>query len=174
MSDIRSLVKARQDRRNPLDEKELAFIEAWVDAGADERKVMKDMELKPAELKALLADQRVRDAIDLARDFRIRTVGATKAWAVIDSIMHDPAAPAQVRLKAAQWTLESAGHGLAASTAAAKLGMAGARKDFHQMTEAELLDFVNKGKQAVQRVEAAGKALKEKINTIDMPTDISE
>jgi hypothetical protein len=167
MSDLAKSVREK-NRRIPLTESELKFVETWVDCGANHDKVAKALDMKPAKVRETLTDYRIRDAIDLSRDLRIRTVGATKAWSAIDSIMMDPEVPPQVRLKAAQWTLEASGHGLAATTATLKLGLAGIRKDFHQMTEAELIDFVEKGRATVERVEAADSALKIKASTVDI------
>jgi Terminase small subunit/Histidine kinase len=97
----------------------------------------------------LLLNHNVREAIELKRDMEIKTGGATKAWEVMQSLLTDPAAPAQVRFQAARWTLEASGHGLSAIAAALQLGK-GNKKDQHEMTVSELQEVVERGRKQLE------------------------
>jgi hypothetical protein len=74
----------------------------------------------------------------------------------MENMMTDPAAPAQTRFQAAKWILESAGHGLAAQ--AANSGK-GPKKDLHEMTDSELMEFIKQGTKAIDQAKAAANIL---------------
>ena len=97
----------------------------------------------------LLLNHNVREAIELKRDMEIKTGGATKAWEVMQNLLTDPSAPAQVRFQAARWTLEASGHGLSAIAAALQLGR-GNKKDQHEMTVSELQEVVERGRKQLE------------------------
>ena len=79
----------------------------------------------------------------------IKTGGATKAWEVMQNLLTDPSAPAQVRFQAARWTLEASGHGLSAIAAALQLGR-GNKKDQQEMTVSELQEVVERGRKQLE------------------------
>lgn len=133
----------------PLTEQELNFVELYVLNGGDANQAAKDAGYEDTKLasRTNLNDARVRTAIELKRDTEIKTMGATRAWSVIEQLMVDPATPAAVKLQAAKWTLEASGHGLSAVAASIQLGMKKAgKKDLSEMSVSELEEFIRKGK----------------------------
>jgi len=139
-----------------LSDLELAFVQAYVGTGGDVKAAGLAAGLEdPA---AALAKPQVREAIELRRDVEIKTTGATRAWSVIEQLMTDPSAPAQVRLQAAKWTLEASDHGLSAVDANLQLGIKNSGKQLHQMSVSELEEFVTRGRQTFDTLKSAVKA----------------
>jgi len=130
--------------QSTLNQQQLAFVDAYVANGGNALQAAKSAGYADNG-SHLLQNHKVREAIELKRDMDIKTAGATKAWEVMQSMMTDPVAPAQVRFQAARWTLEASGHGLSAVAAALQLGKAG-KKDQHEMSLSELADVVEKGR----------------------------
>jgi hypothetical protein len=106
--------------QSTLNQQQLAFVDAYVANGGNALQAAKSAGYADGGSK-LLENHKVREAIELKRDMEIKTAGATKAWEVMQSMMTDPSAPAQVRFQAARWTLEASGHGLSAVAAALQL-----------------------------------------------------
>jgi hypothetical protein len=127
-----------------LTDQELAFVQAYVGNGGDAKLAGQATGL--ADPGASLAKPAIREAIELKRDTEIKTTGATRAWSVIEQLMTDPSAPAQVRLQAAKWTLEASGHGLSAVAASLQLGLKRSGKPLAEMSVTELEDFITRGR----------------------------
>ena len=138
----------RHDAAPTLNPQQLAFVDAYVANGGNALQAAKSAGYADGGSK-LIENHKVREAIELKRDLEIKTTGATQAWQVMQSMMTDPSAPAQVRFQAARWTLEASGHGLSAVAAAIQLGKAG-KKDQHEMTVAELAEVVDKGRRQLE------------------------
>jgi hypothetical protein len=137
-------LQIRPESTGQLSDQEINFVQAYVGNGGD---------IKAAGLAAGLADPgvalakpQVREAIEVKRDTEIKTAGATRAWSVIEQLMTDPAAPAQVRLQAAKWTLEASGHGLSAVAASLHLGLKRTGKPLAEMSVGELEEFITRGR----------------------------
>ena len=130
-----------------LTEQQEKFVEAYVANGGNATEAGKLA--GHTNGSQLLTSHKVREAIELKRDTEIKTGGATKAWEVMQSLLTDPTAPAQVRFQAARWTLEASGHGLSAIAAALQLGKGG-KKDQHEMTVSELQEVVERGRKQLE------------------------
>jgi hypothetical protein len=130
-----------------LTEQQEKFVEAYVANGGNAHEAGKIAGHTNGSL--LLTSHKIREAIELKRDTEIKTGGATKAWEVMQSLLTDPTAPAQVRFQAARWTLEASGHGLSAIAAALQLGK-GNKKDQHEMTVSELQEVVERGRKQLE------------------------
>jgi hypothetical protein len=142
------------EKRKPLTEIETAFIEAYVGNGGDPKAAAKASGAE--DPKGLLADARIREAIEVYRDTAIKTIGATKAWSVMQELMESQAVPAQTRFQAARWTLEASGHGLSAVAASIQLGMKkGGKKDLSELSVSELEEFIKRGKEAFDGIQKA-------------------
>lgn len=154
----------------PLTNKELAYVEAYVGHGGDVKAAAKDSNHTYEEGRHLLADPRIREAIEIKRDTEIKTAGATRAWDVMNSLLTDPAAPAQVRFQAAKWTLEASGHGLSAVAASLQLGLKKGKKELHDLSVAELEDIVRRGRQTFDTLKQTVDAVViDHQRTIDLP-----
>lgn len=153
----------------PLTEQEIAFTEAYIANGGDAIKAVKEVGIDKGRIKSLLGDPRVREVIEVKRDLEIKTTGATQAWATIQGLMTDPAAPAQVKFQAAKWTLEASGHGLSAVAASLQLGLKKTNKPLSEMSVSELEDFIARGRSTFDTMKATvGTVLKAHANTIDL------
>lgn len=149
-----------------LSDQELAFVQAYVGNGGDARAASSGLELPaPGEL---LAKPQVREAIELKRDLEIKTAGATRAWSVIEGLMTDPSAPAQVRLQAAKWTLEASGHGLSAVAASLQLGLKRTGKPLAEMSVTELEEFITRGRATFDSMRSTVKTVL-KATELDAP-----
>lgn len=137
-------LQIRPESSAQLSDQELAFVQAYVGNGGELKAAGKAAGLDDPALA--LAKPQVREAIELRRDTEIKTAGATRAWSVIEQLMTDPAAPAQVRLQAAKWTLEASGHGLSAVAASLQLGLKRTGKPLAEMSVSELEDFITRGR----------------------------
>jgi hypothetical protein len=143
-----------------LTDQELIYVEAYVGNGGDAKAAAKAAGYAdPGAAKELLANPRVREAIELKRDVEIKTGGASRAWAVIQELMVDPASPAQVRFQAAKWTLEASGHGLSAVAASLQLGLKRSGKQLSEMSVSELEEFINRGRQTFDNMRSTVKAV---------------
>lgn len=146
-----------------LTEQQEKFVNAYVANGGNADAAAKAANHTNGGM--LLLNHKIREAIELKRDTEIKTGGATKAWEVMQSLLTDPAAPAQVRFQAARWTLEASGHGLSAIAAALQLGK-GSKKDQHEMTVSELQEVVERGRkqlESMRQVLGDVKALEDAI-----------
>jgi hypothetical protein len=155
----------------PLTDQQLAFVETYVGNGGDAKAAAKAVGYDDpvAAAKQALADPRVREQVELKRDVEIKTAGATKAWQVIEQLMTDPSAPAQVKFQAAKWTLEASGHGLSAVAASLQLGLRKTNKPLSEMSVTELEEFVTRGRQTFDTMKGTvGQVLKAHANTIDV------
>lgn len=63
---------------------------------------------------------------------------AAQALATLAAVMGDDAAPAAARVQAARWSLEAAGHGLAATLGSARLGLNTSEKPVSQLSIGDL------------------------------------
>jgi hypothetical protein len=128
-----------------LSEQQLMFVEAYVGNGGNAKAAAEAVGYDGSNGAALLKNHKVREAIEIYRDTEIKTKGATKAWAVMNRLLDDPATPAQVQFQAARWTLEASGHGLSAVAAALAVGNRG-KKDLQDMSVSELQDIADKAR----------------------------
>jgi len=154
-----------------LSDQELSFCEIYIGNGGEAKLAAEGAGFADpgAAAKLLLADPRIREVIEIRRDTEIKTAGATRAWAVIQQLMTDPAAPAQVKFQAAKWTLEASGHGLSAVAASLQLGIKNSGKQLHQMSVSELEEFVTRGRQTFDNLKSAVKAgVSQKDGVIDL------
>ena len=150
----------RHDASPSLNPQQERFVEEYVRNGGNAAAAAKSAGYaEGSSTGGLLGNHKVRDAIGLKRDTEIKTTGATKAWEVMQSLLTDPAAPAQVRFQAARWTLEASGHGLSAVAAALHLGKSG-KKDLHEMTTSELAEVVERGRQQLESMRNVVQELK--------------
>lgn len=144
---------------------EIAFCEQYVRNGGNGAQAVRDAgyqctpENSKTQARDLLQRPRVREHIEAIRDMDIKTVGATKAWSVINRLMDDPAAPAQVQFQAARWTLEASGHGLSAVAASLHLGLQRSKKPLAEMTVEELQEFVERGRRTFESMNQAVKTV---------------
>jgi phage terminase small subunit len=118
----------------------------------------------------LLNNHKVRQAIELKRDLDIKMSGATKAWEVMQGLLTDPAAPAQVRFQAARWTLEASGHGLSAIAAAIHMKKGGA-KDLHEMSVTDLQEMVDRYREQLTSMKQVVTEVNALDNAIILPPD---
>jgi len=169
-------LQVKPEEREPLGERDIAFVEAYVGNGGDAVAAAKAVGEDREKAKLWLADPRIREQVELMRDTEIKTSGASQAWATIRSLMNDPAAPAQVKFQAAKWTLEASGHGLSAVAASLQLGLKKTNKPLSEMSVSELEEFINRGRQTFETMKATvGTVLKSHKDTIDIdPKSISE
>lgn len=150
-------LQVRPESSAQLTDQELAWVQAYVGNGGDARAACKVTGL--ADAGELLARPAIREAIELRRDTEIKTAGATRAWSVIEQLMTDPAAPAQVRLQAAKWTLEASGHGLSAVAASLQLGIKRSGKPLAEMSVTELEEFITRGRATFDSMRQTVKAV---------------
>lgn len=159
------------DESPALSEAHQAFVDAYVANGGNALQAATAAGLTNGS--TLLMNHKVRQAIELKRDTEIKTTGATKAWEVMQNLLTDPAAPAQVRFQAARWTLEASGHGLSAIAAAFHMGKA-ARKEQHEMSVSELQEMVDKAREqltSMKQVVREVVSTKEAIELLPEPPD---
>jgi hypothetical protein len=142
---------------------QMKFAELYATNGGNGSQAARDAGYAESNCKqeahGLLKKHKIREAIELHRDTSIKTAGASKAWAVIDAMMTDPSAPAQVRFQAAKWTLEASGHGLSAIAASLHLGMKKSNKSLSEMSISELEEFINRGRQTFDYMKSTVKTV---------------
>ena len=158
----------RHETESALPPQHEAFVEAYVKNGGNAAAAAVAAGYDQSHGKVLVTNHKVREAIELKRDIEIKTTGATKAWEVMQSLLTDPAAPAQVRFQAARWTLESSGHGLSAVAAALQLGM-GSKKQPHEMSASELAEIVERGTKQLESMRQAAKLAEKTIDVTPTP-----
>lgn len=100
----------------------------------------------------LLQTQSVVAAINREAEHQLTTEGVRKATAFMIRAVDDPKLSGAVRISAAKWVLENAGHGLAAQRAA--LGLPVSDKPLSEMSLAELDTFLHAGITALEHVKA--------------------
>ena len=151
-----------------LNEQQEAFIDAYIANGGNAKAAARSAGYEESNGIALLKNHKVREAIELKRDLDIKTNGATQAWQVMQSLLTDPAAPAQVRFQAARWTLEASGHGLSAVAAALAVGNRG-KKDLHDMSVSELQEIADKAKNWLDSMKTVVKTADHFNKAIELP-----
>ena len=166
-----------------LNPQELAFCEQYVRNGGNAAQAVRDAgytcapENAKQQGREMLSRPKIREQIESYRDLEIKTMGATKAWSVINRLMEDPATPAQVQFQAARWTLEASGHGLSAVAASLHLGLQRSKKNFQEMTLEELEGFVERGRRTFDSMNQAVKTVvghHEKVIDADVSPPSSE
>jgi len=160
----------RQEAEGSVSEQQMAFIEAYVANGGNAMIAAKSAGYDPSNGSALLKNHKVREAIEIYRDTDIKTKGATKAWAVMNRLLDDPATPAQVQFQAARWTLEASGHGLSAVAAALAVGNRG-KKDLQDMSVSELQDIADRARTWLDSMKTVVNVTTSLTNTIDLPNE---
>lgn len=158
---------ANIDETPALTPEQEAFVEAYVRNGGNANAAANETGFATGSGKRLLLNHKVRQAVELKRDLEIKTTGATKAWEVMQNLLVDPAAPAQVRFQAARWTLEASGHGLSAIAAAFQMGKA-AKKDQHEMSVSELQEMVDKAREQLTSMKQVVTDVVRTQNAIDI------
>ena len=155
----------RHDTNPTLSPQHQAFVDAYVANGGNASAAGKLAGF--ADGPCLLKNHKIREAIEIKRDTDIKTAGATQAWQVMQGLMTDPTAPAQVRFQSARWILEASGHGLSAVAAAIQLGKQG-KKDQHEMSLSELADVVEKGRRQLESMRQVVGELKAVDDAVDV------
>jgi phage terminase small subunit len=155
------------DETIAISEQQERFVSEYVRNGGNAHAAAKAVGYEESNGPHLLKNHKVRQAIELKRDLDIKTGGATKAWEVMQGLLTDPTAPAQVRFQAARWTLEASGHGLSAIAAALHVGR-GARKDQHEMSVSELQELVDKAREQLTSMKQVVAEVKALDNAIDI------
>lgn len=146
------------------------FVEKYVANGGNAWQAAQEAGYDPTNSGVLMKNHKVREAIELKRDLEIKTKGATQAWQVMQSLLTDPSAPAQVRFQAARWTLEASGHGLSAVAAALAVGNRG-KKDLHDMSVSELQEIADRARNWLDSMKTVVKTADEFGKSIDAEED---
>lgn len=164
----------RQDASDSiLNAQQEAFVEAYVANGGNAKAAARQAGYDESNGNLLLKNHKVREAIELKRDTDIKTNGATQAWQVMQSLLTDPSAPAQVRFQAARWTLEASGHGLSAVAAALAVGNRG-KKDLHDMSVSELQEIADRARNWLDSMKTVVKTAESLENAIDLSPNKDE
>jgi len=156
-----------------LNAQQEAFVEAYVANGGNAKAAARAVGYEETNGPSLLKNHKVREAIELKRDTDIKTSGATQAWQVMQSLLTDPSAPAQVRFQAARWTLEASGHGLSAVAAALAVGNRG-KKDLQDMSVSELQEIADRAKDWLNSMKTVVKTADEFNKSIELPPNNDE
>jgi hypothetical protein len=77
------------------------------------------------------------------------------AMSTLRAVMVDETAPAAARVSAAKWTLEAAGHGLAAALGSARLGLDVSDKPLSALSLSELEDMAQSAAASVESIKRA-------------------
>lgn len=162
------LIIRHEGEESTLNEQQKSFVEEYVRNGGNAAEAARTAGYNPDTGKALLTNHKVREAVELKRDTDIKTNGATQAWRVMQSLLTDPAAPAQVRFQAARWTLEASGHGLSAVAAALAVGNRG-KKDLHDMSVSELQEIADRARNWLDSMKTVVKTAEEFNNSVELP-----
>ena len=138
-----------------LTEQQSEFVRHMLLNGGDEIDAVKKAGYSEGRtsqaLYHLRRNPRVMDALRREREAWINTRGASLAVKTLEALMLDPATSGQVKLQAAKFTLEAAGHGLAAQKA--RMGLPDADKPLSEMSLTELEAFLSAGRQAVETIK---------------------
>lgn len=159
----------KHDVEVTLNPQQAAFVDAYVANGGNALAAAKSAGYADGG-HHLIANHKVREAIELKRDIDIKTTGATQAWQVMQSLLTDPTAPAQVRFQSARWILEASGHGLSAVAAAIQMGKQ-AGKDQHEMSVSELAEVVERGRKQLESMRQVVTELQAVDNAVDLKAD---
>lgn len=163
----------RKDQEGFVTEQQMMFVEAYVANGGNAKAAALAVGYDGNSASDLIKNHKVREAIEIYRDTEIKTKGATKAWAVMNRLLDDPATPAQVQFQAARWTLEASGHGLSAVAAALAVGNRG-KKDLHDMSVSELQEIADKAKNWLDSMKTVVATGIEVSKAIDLPPNENE
>ena len=164
----------RQDTEGGvLSPQQEAFVDAYVANGGNGAAACVTVGYDPSNAQHLIKNHKVREAIEVKRDTDIKTHGATKAWEVMQSLLTDPAAPAQVKFQAARWTLEASGHGLSAVAAALAVGNRG-KKDLQDMSVSELQEIADRARNWLDSMKSVVKTADQFNKSIDLPPNQDE
>jgi phage terminase small subunit len=161
------LIVRHDTQESVLNPQQEAFVEAYVANGGNAKSACRSVGFSEDTARDLLKNHKVREAIELKRDLEIKTTGATLAWQVMQGLLTDPSAPAQVRFQAARWTLEASGHGLSAVAAALAVGNRG-KKDLHDMSVSELQEIADRARtwlDSMKTVVKTAESFKDSIDT---------
>ncbi len=160
-------VIANIDQAPALNEQQEAFVAEYVRNGGNASAACIKVGYETNTGTELLKNHKVRQAIELKRDLDIKMNGATKAWEVMQGLLTDPAAPAQVRFQAARWTLEASGHGLSAIAAAIHIKKGGT-KDLHEMSVTDLQQMVDRYREQLTSMKQVVTEAQALDNAIDL------
>jgi phage terminase small subunit len=160
-------VIANIDHAPALNPQQEAFVAAFVANGGNASVAAKAAGYEGNIGTDLLNNHKVRQAIELKRDLDIKTNGATQAWQVMQGLLTDPTAPAQVRFQAARWTLEASGHGLSAIAAAIHMNKGG-KKELHEMSITDLQDMVDRYREQLTSMKQVVNEANALENAIDL------
>jgi hypothetical protein len=147
-----------------LTDQQAAYVREMVRNGGNEQHACKVAGYNPEAINqavySLRRNPRVVDALRRERENWIQTTGGSLAIKTLEALMLDPATSGQVKLQAAKFTLEAAGHGLAVQKA--RMGLPDADKPLSEMSLAELEAFLTAGRTAVDTIK------REQDKTIDV------
>jgi phage terminase small subunit len=163
-------VIANIDQAPALSEQQEQFVAEYVRNGGNATAACVKAGYEPKTSTELMKNHKVRQAIELKRDLDIKMNGATKAWEVMQGLLTDPAAPAQVRFQAARWTLEASGHGLSAIAAAIHMKKGGT-KDLHEMSVTDLQEMVDRYREQLTSMKQVVNEVHSIENAIELPPD---
>jgi phage terminase small subunit len=163
-------VIANIDNAPALNDQQEQFVAEYVRNGGNSTAACIKAGYEPNTGTELMKNHKVRQAIELKRDLDIKMSGATKAWDVMQGLLTDPAAPAQVRFQAARWTLEASGHGLSAIAAAIHMKKGGA-KELHEMSVTDLQEMVDRYREQLTSMKQVVTEVNALDNAIILPPD---
>ena len=163
-------VLANIDHAPALNDQQEQFVAEYVRNGGNATAACIKAGYEPNTGTELMKNHKVRQAIELKRDLDIKMSGATKAWDVMQGLLTDPAAPAQVRFQAARWTLEASGHGLSAIAAAIHMKKGGA-KELHEMSVTDLQEMVDRYREQLTSMKQVVTEVNALDNAIILPPD---
>jgi len=147
-----------------LTEQQAAYVREMVRNGGQEQAAARAAGYSPdsmrSNLYALRRNHKVVDALRRERENWIQTTGGSLAIKTLEALMLDPATSGQVKLQAAKFTLEAAGHGLAAQKA--RMGLPDPDKPLSEMSLSELEAFLSAGSAAIATLH------EQKAKTIDV------
>ena len=136
-----------------LTDKEAAFVAAFAAGKCAQQASLGAGYSDRSEGIRLLRRPAVQAALHAERAARIAGDGARLAWETLEGIMRDPVCAPAVRLKAATWTLEASGLGLAAQIAART--SEAPERALSELSLGELEAFIAKGREALAGLRSA-------------------
>jgi phage terminase small subunit len=153
-----------------LTEQQAEYVKEMVRNGGNERNAALAAGYSENALRSacysLRRNPRVVEALRRERENWIQTTGGSLAVKTLEALMRDPATSGQVKLQAAKFTLEAAGHGLQAQKL--KLGLPDPDKPLAEMSLIELEAFLKAGSSAIATLQ------EQKAKTIDITPEKSE
>lgn len=138
-----------------LTEQQISFIEAVVNGKAH---TVAAVEAGYCDSRAgwrLLRNPAVAAAIKERQTALLSGDLSGVALSTLRSVMLDETAPAAARVSAAKWTLEAAGHGLAAALGSARLGLDVADKPLSALSLSELEAMAEQAAASVESIKRA-------------------